>query len=113
MRVAFLLTHAPGAPEFLRFGDEVEKAVSQGDQVDVFADVEGVTAALVGRDPDGPAVDGVLEGLVKRGVRLLVCRVCARTRGLHRGKEVLDGGHVGDLGDLSRLIGDADKVMSF
>lgn len=112
MRVAFLLTHAPGAPEYLSFSDEAEKAVSRGEQVDVFADVDGVTAALVAKAGE-EAPEGALEALVKRGARLMVCRVCARSRGLHRGKEVLPGGRVADLGDLSRIVGDADRVVSY
>lgn len=110
MHVGFVVTHGPPAEEFARFEEAVRKEMAAGHRVEVFADVDAVLAGLETRG-EAPVVESLLAALARDGARVTVCRVCARNRGLHRGKVLAGGVSSGDLGELSRLVANADRMV--
>lgn len=107
MRIAMVLTQGPGSPSLERVYRAADEALSSGDDVVVFADVEGVRAMQGSNRED--LFD--LSVLQRRGAHIMLCRLCTMRQGLDLDPIVLATARTGDLDDLSRLIAWADRVV--
>jgi uncharacterized protein involved in oxidation of intracellular sulfur len=59
-----------------------------------------------------PHCGELIAALVRAGVRIKACGICAKERGLAP-QEVVDGVEIGSMVDLARWVDAADKVIAF
>ena len=115
-RLTILLCHSPfhheSVDEAIEIGSE---ALSRGHELDLFLMMDGVYSAYNKQSGEAFKVDAVYQrlfNLMKKGARIVLCRVCAELRGI--GEDTIPKGvEVGGLFDLSQSISDSDAVLSF
>lgn len=107
MNVAMVLNDGPGSERLARLFEAADAALLAGDQVVVFADVEGVKAM------QGTSREELhdLSVLQRRGANIMLCRLCTLRQGLDLDPIVLATARTGDLDDLSRILSWADRVV--
>lgn len=64
------------------------------------------------QERSGAALQTYIETLVEAGASIKLCKSCARARGLE-GLDLIDGVHIGDLGELAEQVMTADQVVTF
>lgn len=112
MKIGFLVTHGPGSEQFAEFERQVEAELGAGNEVSIFADVDGVMGGLLEKDAVGRKPLTGLNSLIHRGVDVTLCRVCLVHRGIHEEPNVVTWARLGDLGDLSSLISTSERIVS-
>jgi hypothetical protein len=107
VNVALVLTEGPGSARLERLYAAADEALRAGDQVVVFADVEGVKAM------QGTQREEIhdLSVLQSRGANVMLCRFCTLRQGLDLDPVVLATARTGDMDDLSRILSWADRVV--
>jgi sulfur relay (sulfurtransferase) complex TusBCD TusD component (DsrE family) len=90
-----------------------EAALEKGYGVRIFGYGEGVTTIKEGQDPKRfPNVGKEAQGLVKKGLEIVVCETCCKARGIKRGEEI-EGTKIGSLtNDLSRFVVESDRMVT-
>lgn len=89
-------------------------AVEGGHEVSVFCDADAVynlVASQILLDQMTPAKK--LAKLIDMGVRVLVCQQSARLRGIEVEKELIEKVMKSSLGELTQLMEESDRVVSF
>lgn len=84
--------------------DLVDAALARGHRVTVFFSDESVRLVKADGDPE-------LIGLLKRGVRLLICRTHAMLSGLASAGAFADGVENSSLGELVDLMEESDRTL--
>ena len=79
-----------------------------GHEVTIFFDADA-THNLVANQ----TVANRIAGLIKQGVRVLVCRESARSRGINTEKDLIEGVVESSLGGLTDLMGKHDRIIAF
>jgi sulfur relay (sulfurtransferase) complex TusBCD TusD component (DsrE family) len=86
-----------------------DAAVEEGHKVTVFFDVEATYNLM--KSQSDPA--SKIAELVKKGVKVLLCRESARIRGIDTEKGLIEGVTLSSLGKLAELIEEQDRVIAF
>lgn len=108
MNVGMVLTQGPGTEALQKVFAAADASLRAGDNVFVFADVEGVKA-MQGTDRADLHDLSVLQS---RGATVMLCRLCTHRQGLDLDPLVVATARTGDLDDLSRMLAWADEVVS-
>jgi sulfur relay (sulfurtransferase) complex TusBCD TusD component (DsrE family) len=112
MRIGFLLTHPPHTREYDQCMNLIQENMEQGNDISIFADVEGVVGGVADQlKVAHPELYG-LNDLIQKGVDVTLCRVCLIERGIHEQPNVVTWARLGDLGDLSTMVANCDKIIS-
>lgn len=82
----------------------VDTSLARGHRVTVFFSDESVRLVKADGDPE-------LVGLLKRGVRLLICRTHAMLSGLTAAGAFADGVESSSLGELVDLMEESDRTL--
>lgn len=107
MKFAMVLTGGPGSERLEKLFLAADEALRDGNEVFVFADVDGVKA-MQGTNREEIRDLSVLQ---RRGAKIMLCRLCTLRQGLDMDPIVLATARTGDMDDLSRLIATVDRVV--
>jgi len=89
-------------------------AVEMGHEVTVFFDVDATQNLVASQTvPSKTTPASRIADLIKRGVRVLVCRESARLRGIDTKKDLIHGAVESSLGELADLMGRHDRIVAF
>ena len=90
------------------------KAAVEEHEVSIFCDLDAVYNLVAGQTlPNQRTPAEKLAELIERGVQVLVCQQSARRRGLDVEEGLIQGTMKSSLGELSRLVEESDRVVSF
>lgn len=84
-------------------------------KVNIFLTGDAVSTAKKGQKPPKEYynLENMLIDLIKKGVKVVVCRTCIGARGLNQ-SELIEGAMIGTtLGDLAKWVMESQKVLSF
>lgn len=86
----------------------------KGESVDLVLMGDAVLAGKAGQDPRTAhaSLEGMLDGVVERGVAVSLCGTCCRTRGL-AAAELVPGTRMVTIHDIADLTVKSDRVVSF
>jgi len=90
------------------------KAAVEGHEVSIFCDLDAVYNLVPTQvSPNQMTPAKKLAELIEKGVQVLVCQQSARRRGLDVEEGLIKGTMKSSLGELSRLVEESDRVVSF
>jgi sulfur relay (sulfurtransferase) complex TusBCD TusD component (DsrE family) len=85
-----------------------DAAVREGHKVTVFFDVEAAYNLMKSQSDSA----GKIEELIKKGVKILLCRESARIRGIDTEEGLIEGVTQSSLGKLAELMEEQDRVIA-
>jgi sulfur relay (sulfurtransferase) complex TusBCD TusD component (DsrE family) len=82
--------------------------------VEIFLMGDAVQAALAGQDPRGAhaSLEGLLTALLERGVGVVCCGTCCRTRGVAE-DDLVEGVTLATIHDLAEAVSRCKAHLSF
>jgi tRNA 2-thiouridine synthesizing protein D len=84
-----------------------------GHKVNIFLFQDGIYVARKGQAPaEFPNYAGYLQEAMKEGVKVKVCSVCAKARGVGA-EDFIEGIEMADMHDYVRWVSESDKVLHF
>ena len=90
------------------------KAAIEEHEVSIFCDLDAVYNLMASQTlPNQRTSPGKLAELIEKGVQVLICQESARRRGLDVEKGLLKGTMKSSLSELSQLVEESDRVVSF
>jgi len=91
-----------------------EALVLREEPVEVFLMGDAVHAARAGQDPRAAhaSLEGLLGGLLERGVSVVCCGTCCQTRGVVEG-DLIEGVVFGIIHDLAEAVARCKAHLSF
>ena len=84
-------------------------ALEEGHEVTIFFDVEGTYNLMRSQNVQATKI----AELIKKGVKVLLCRESARIRGIYTGGGLIEGVTESSLGKLAELLEEQDRVIAF
>lgn len=110
MKVGFLLTTSPEHQDGHTVCRLSEGFLAQGVAVEIFLMEDGVYHGI--KNPSPRKLGPDLQALIGQGVPVSVCSFNTEVRGIQE-KDLLDGVHMRSQYDLSKMVGECDRFLTF
>ncbi len=83
-------------------------------EIRVFLMADAVTCALAGQNtPNGYYnIEKMLKVIIAKGANVKICGSCAYARGL-KNAQLIEGTEISTMAELTNLVVDSDKVITF
>lgn len=110
MKIGFLLHKSPEHQDAHTVKRLAEGFVEMGHEVNIFLMEDGVYNVAVNNSPR--KLSAGFDNLIPKGVKIAICTYTAEIRGLNQ-PDIFDGVDFHSQYDLSRLVNECDRFLSF